>query len=60
MAPTFTALEIANDAHELVLRYRPTYLRPSMTVSLAAAMLIVGMLLAQAVTHRRSQKAARG
>ncbi len=45
MEPTFTALEITNDARELVLRYRPTYLWPSMAVSIGALLLVGGSLL---------------
>jgi hypothetical protein len=45
--PTFTSIEIAENARYLVLRYRPTYLVPSLTVSIGAMLLVAGSLVTQ-------------
>ncbi|MGD1018001.1 MAG: hypothetical protein ABSA12_01655 [Verrucomicrobiia bacterium] len=54
MPPTFTALEITNDARELVLRYRPTYLRPSLAASIGAMLLVGGTLVARIGMRRQT------
>ena len=45
--PTFTSIEIAENARYLVLRYRPTYLWPSVTISIGAMLLVGGTLIAR-------------
>lgn len=51
--PTFTSMEIAENGRELVLRYRPTYLVPSLALS-AAAMLLVGGSFVARIASRLS------
>jgi hypothetical protein len=45
--PTFTSIEIAENARYLVLRYRPTYLLPSLALSIGAILLVAGPLVTQ-------------
>lgn len=52
--PTFTSLEISENARYLVLRYRPTYLWPSVTISLGAMLLVGGSLAARIVLRQRT------
>jgi hypothetical protein len=54
--PTFTSIEIAENARELTLRYRPTYLLPSMAVSVGAIILMGGVLLSEATSRRRQRE----
>ena len=58
--PTFTTMEIAENSRELILRYRPTYLLPSMAVSIGAIVLIASFLLWEAVLRRRPKAVGHG
>jgi hypothetical protein len=59
--PTFTSMEIAENARHLVLRYRPTYFLPSMVVSIGAMLLVGGMLATQiGWPHRLPETRGRG
>jgi hypothetical protein len=59
--PTFTSIQIAENARRLVLRYRPTYLLPSLAVSIGAMLLVGGILVTRiGLRHRAPETLARG
>jgi hypothetical protein len=51
--PCFNSIEVPAGAHELVLFYRPTYLRPGCTLSIVGCIAIVFCVVAGAKTRRR-------